>query len=226
MTRPGAPRVRGALFDLDGLAVDSEPLHVEAWRRAMEESGAGWDPAWIDPYFGTPVSNTAAGLARDHGLTAGTVQALRDRHFDELSASGIPPRPGLEEAVRMLRDAGMRVGVVTSGARAYVDLALRALPGIRFDAVVAREDVTHAKPHPEPYLAGARALGVEPAACAALEDAPAGIASARAAGMLAVAVPNEHTAGMDFTEASHAAPDLVSAARWILAQVAVDPGAQ
>ena len=60
--------IRGALFDLDGLAVDSEPLHVEAWRRAMVDAGAGWDPAWIDPYFGTPVDTTVLGLSRDHGV--------------------------------------------------------------------------------------------------------------------------------------------------------------
>jgi len=191
----------------------------------MEDAGAGWDPAWIDPYFGTPASNTAAGLARDHGLTSETLEALQDRHFAELTERGIAPRPGLSEAVAMLREAGLSLGVVTSGARAYVERALRGLDGVRFDAVVAKEDVTHTKPHPEPYLAGARRLGVEPARCVALEDAPAGIASARAAGMLAVAVPNEHTAEMDFSEASHVAPDLVAAARWILARAGAEAGA-
>jgi len=207
-------RIRAALFDLDGLAVDSEPLHVEAWRRAMEEAGVGWDPAWIDPYFGTPVSNTAAGLARDHGLTEEGVAALRDRHFDELVAGGIPPRPGLAKAVGMLRDGGLALGVVTSGTREYANIALRGLPA--FDATVVREDVDRPKPDPQPYLVGAGRLGVEPAACAALEDAPAGLASAFGAGMVAVAVPNEQTAGMDFAGASYVAADLVDAARWIL----------
>jgi HAD superfamily hydrolase (TIGR01509 family) len=207
-----------ALFDLDGLAVDSEPLHVEAWRRAMEEAGAGWDPAWIDPYFGTPVSNTASGLARDHGLATEAVASLRDRHFDDLTEGGIRPRPGLAEAVGMFRDAGLAVGVVTSGTRAYVERALLGIgDGVAFDAVVAREDVTRPKPDPEPYRRGAEALGVDPARCAALEDAPAGITSAVAAGMIAVAVPNEHTDEMDFSHASYVARDLVDAATWILA---------
>jgi HAD superfamily hydrolase (TIGR01509 family) len=211
--------IAAALFDLDGLAVDSEPLHVEAWRRAMEEAGVGWDPAWIDPYFGTPVSNTAAGLARAHGLRADEVAAMRERHFVELTLRGIPPRPGLGESVGMLRAAGLVVGVVSSGTRDHVDRALAALrPGIVFDAVVSADDVSRPKPDPEPYLLGARRLGADPHECAALEDAPAGLASARAAGMLAVAVPNEHTAGMDFREASHVAPGLVEAARWILGQ--------
>jgi HAD superfamily hydrolase (TIGR01509 family) len=209
--------VVAALFDLDGLAIDSEPLHVEAWRRAMEEAGAGWDAAWIDPYFGTPVTNTAAGLARDHGLPVERVTALRDRHFGEMAAGGIPPRPGLARAVGMLREAGLAVGLVTSGTRDYVRMALGGLDGVGFDATVTREDVSHPKPHPEPYLRGAAALGADPSRCAALEDAPAGIASARAAGMAAVAVPNEHTAGMDFGDASYVAADLVEAARWILA---------
>jgi HAD superfamily hydrolase (TIGR01509 family) len=221
--------LRAALFDLDGLAVDSEPLHVEAWRRAMEESGAGWDPAWIDPYFGRPVTSTAAGLARDHGLAPDEVERLRDRHFALLMERGVAPRPGLGDAVAMLREAGLSLGVVTSGTRAWAERALRGLEGIGFEAVVTSEDVTHPKPDPEPYLTGARRLGVEPARCVALEDAPTGIASARAAGMLAVAVPNDHTADMDFAEASFVAPDLIAAARWILdrAQDAADaPAAQ
>ena len=210
-------RIRAALFDLDGLTVDSEPLHVEAWRRAMEECGAAWDPSSIDPYFGQPVSATAGGLARDHGLDAERLAAARDRHFAELTAGGIRPRPGLAEAVGMLRAAGLAVGVVTSGTREYADRALAGLEGVTFDATITSEDVRNPKPHPEPYLAGARALEVEPAACAALEDAPAGVASARAAEMAVVAVPNEQTSGMDFSEAAFVAGDLVEAARWILA---------
>jgi HAD superfamily hydrolase (TIGR01509 family) len=214
MTRP---TIRAALFDLDGLAVDSEPLHVEAWRRAMLDAGRGWDPSWIDPYFGQPVTATAAGLAREHGLTTEQVAALRDRHFDELTAGGIPPRPGLQEAVGMFRDAGVAVGLVTSGTRAYVERAVAGLDGVAFDAVITRDDVTRPKPDPEPFRRGAEALGIESARCAALEDAPTGIESALAAGMTAVAVPNEHTRGLDFSHASHVAADLLSAARWILA---------
>ena len=211
-------RIAAALFDLDGLALDSEPMHVEAWRRAMEQAGAGWDPAWIDPYFGTPVSNTAAGLARDHGLTIERVTELRDRAFDELTRDGIPPRPGLAEAVGMFRGAGLAVGLVTSGRRDYVERALRGLDGtVAFDAVVTIEDVQHAKPHPEPYLAGATALGVEAGRCAVLEDAQTGVASAVAAGMVAVAVPTQQTGGMEFEQAAYVATDLVDAARWILA---------
>ena len=218
MTERTARRIVAALFDLDGLALDSEPMHVEAWRRAMEEAGAGWDPAWIDPYFGTPVSNTAAGLARDHGLTVEQVTTLRDRHFDQLTSNGIPPRPGLAEAVRMFRGAGLAVGLVTSGKRDYVDRALGGLDGsVTFDAVVTIEDVGHAKPHPEPYLRGAEALGALPTECAVLEDAQTGVASAVAAGMTAVAVPNQQTGGMEFPQAAYVAADLVDAARWVLA---------
>ena len=209
--------VRAALFDLDGLAVDSEPLHVEAWRRAMVEAGAGWDPAWIGPYFGTPVDTTVAGLSRDHGLVPERVRELRDRHFDELLRGGIPPRPGLDEAVRLLRDAGLRVGVVSSGTRAYVERALQGVPEVRFDAVVTADDVSRPKPDPEPYLRGAELLGVPPGRCVALEDAPAGVASARAAGMRVVVVPNELTGDLPFDGASAVLPGLVDAARWILA---------
>jgi beta-phosphoglucomutase-like phosphatase (HAD superfamily) len=89
--------------------------------------------------------------------------------------------------------------------------------GISFELVITRDDVERPKPDPEPYRTAAERLGVDPSVCAALEDAPAGVRSAKGAGMLVVAVPNEHTEKLDFGEADSVQPDLVSAVDWLLA---------
>jgi HAD superfamily hydrolase (TIGR01509 family) len=213
------PSLEAVVFDLDGLAVDSEPLHIEAWRRAVRAAGHGFDPAWIEPYFGSPVATTAEGLAEKLGVDPGELLERRTLEFDRLTEEGLPHRPGLPEAVDRLRAAGLRTAVVTSGRRAYAEGALEALKrdhGISFELVVTRDDVDRPKPDPEPYRTAAVRLGVDPAECVALEDAPAGVNSAKDAGMLVVAVPNESTEGLDFSKADAVRPDLVSAVDWVL----------
>jgi beta-phosphoglucomutase-like phosphatase (HAD superfamily) len=78
----------------------------------------------------------------------------------------------------------------------------------RFDVTVTFEMVENAKPHPEPFIRAAALLGIEPAACVALEDAEKGVVSAAAAGMAVIAVPNEHTRDNDFSRASLILPSL------------------
>jgi sugar-phosphatase len=94
---------------------------------------------------------------------------------------------------------------------------LRERHGVSFEAVVTRDDVSRPKPDPEPFLRGAELLGAEPGSCAVLEDAPLGIVAAKAAGMVAVAVPNEQTRALEFSGADSVQPDLVAAVRWLLA---------
>jgi HAD superfamily hydrolase (TIGR01509 family) len=219
MTGNAPASLKAVMFDLDGLAVDSEPLQVEAWRRAVETFGGRFEEALIRPYFGRPVAATAAGLARDLQADPVALQSVRDGAFQKMTEEGIPARPGLSEAVTHLRKARVRIGLVTSGTRDYADAVLEELRrdyGIDFDVVVTREDVKNPKPHPEPYLRAAKLLGEHPSSCAVLEDAPTGLASAKSAGMVAVAVPSEHTATLDLSSADSVQPDLVSAVRWLL----------
>jgi HAD superfamily hydrolase (TIGR01509 family) len=216
---PARRPLQAVVFDLDGLAVDSEPLHVEAWGRAVRAGGRDFDPAWIEPYFGSPVRTTAEGLSGQLGLDAEELLERRNTEFERLMTEGLPSRPGLAEAVERLRAAGLRMAIVTSGQRGYADVALEGLrrhDGISFELAVTRDDVERPKPDPEPYRTAAERLGLDPSECAALEDAPTGVRSAKRAGMLAIAVPNEHTERLDFREADTVQPDLATAVEWLL----------
>ena len=216
---PARRPLEAVVFDLDGLAVDSEPVHVEAWRRAVRAAGHDFDPAWIEPYFGSPVAATAEGLATQLRLDADELLEHRTLEFEGLTEEGLPHRPGLPEALERLRAARLRTALVTSGQRRYAEAVLEGLErdhGISFELVITRDDVERPKPDPEPYRTAAERLGVDPSVCAALEDAPAGVRSAKGAGMLVVAVPNEHTERLDFREADAIQPDLASAVEWLL----------
>jgi HAD superfamily hydrolase (TIGR01509 family) len=212
------PRLEAVLFDLDGLTVDSEPLHNESIRRALADEGRPFDEASVAPYLGRPARDSSAHFAHLYGLDLDDFHERREAYYLALVVDRLPFRPRLREAVALVRGAGLRLAVVTSGVRDYAEAALGHLraAGIDFEVVVTRDDVTHAKPHPEPYLTAARRLGVAPVACAVLEDAPSGVESAHRAGMTVVAVPNDHTAHMAFPGADAIAADLEMAVRWLL----------
>ncbi len=178
------------LWDLDGVLVDSTRFHYEAYRRLLTESGReiGFDE--FRNLFG--LRNEAI-LRRLLGeLPPAEVERLAQRKeelFRELIAGKVEALPGAAELVRRLGAAGVPMAIVSSTPRANIDLILGSL-GLAgaFDVVVGAEDARRGKPHPEGFLAASKRLGVPPADCVVLEDAPEGIEGGKAAGMGCVGV--------------------------------------
>lgn len=115
---------------------------------------------------------------------AGPLAAELHREFAARVRTGIVPRPGA------LALAGVPTALVTASPRAVADTVLAALGATRFAVSVTADDTEHTKPAPDPYLAACRALGVDPAACVAVEDTETGVTSAEAAGCAVLAVPS------------------------------------
>jgi len=178
---------RGVIFDMDGVLINSEPLHFLATQEVLATYGVPMSEA---DYFGRYIVYSdweiMELLLSDASARPAAAQA-KSRRYLELVASGIPPFPDGLELLR--RTDGWRVALATGSMRHEAELALRAL-GIRdcFQAIVAREDCVHGKPNPEPFLRAADGLGVSPARCVVVEDSPGGIQAAKAAGMACVAV--------------------------------------
>jgi HAD superfamily hydrolase (TIGR01509 family) len=214
-----APLAWQVVFDLDGLMVDSEPMHELANDRYFARLGTTLDESLREEMMGRRVRDLAEAIAGRLGRSPDDVFAEREAVFWELlEQSGVKAMPGLDQAIAMLGGAGLPLAVATSGTRAYVDHVLDRL-GIRgaFAVVVSGEDVTAGKPDPEIYLRAAELLRADPADCVAFEDTFHGVAAARAAGMRAIAIPNDLTAAMDFSAADAVLPDLVTAAELVLA---------
>ena len=213
------PLARHVVFDLDGVIVDSEPIHEQATDEYLASLGIPDDEALRQDMMGRRVRELTDVLAKRLGRPPEEVFAEREAIFWRLlERDGPRPMPGLEAAIARLSRAGLELAVATSGTRAYVGFVLERL-GVRaaFKAVVSGDDVTLGKPDPETYLLTAGLLGADPADCVALEDTFHGVIAARSAGMHAVAVPNALTAGMDFSAADAVVADLEAAAEYVLA---------
>ena len=184
------------LFDLDGVLVDSTRAVDREWREWAARKGVDGD----------------AIMAIAHGVR--TIEVIRRvaPHLDaEAEADaienheagdqrGVTVMPGAIDLVKSIPDG--RWGVVTSGSRLLATNRLRYCGLPVPEVLVTSDDVTLGKPHPEPYLKGARLLGFSPAECLVIEDAPAGIDSARAGGMKVVGIMS--TYGVDALELADA----------------------
>jgi HAD superfamily hydrolase (TIGR01509 family) len=117
--------------------------------------------------------------------------------------------PGLFELIDALDARRIKRAVASSGVRSYVEAVLRSIGAAgRFEVVVTADDVANGKPAPDAFLRAAERLDAKPQACLVLEDAPNGIAAARAAGMRCAAVPNDFTRKLDLSAADYSMPSL------------------
>ncbi|WP_344297327.1 HAD family phosphatase [Agromyces neolithicus] len=199
------------LWDMDGTLVDTERY----WMAAEEELVEAFDGTWTHDdaleLVGSGLWEAAAVFqAKGVDLDADTIVArLTGRVREQLGEHGVPWRPGARELLEALREASVPTALVTMSVRAMADDIIRAIPFTAFDVVVTGDSVDHAKPHPQPYLLAADQLGVDIADCVAIEDSPAGLTSAHAAGAIAVGVPN--ILSLDDAPSSAIWPTLVGA---------------
>jgi HAD superfamily hydrolase (TIGR01509 family) len=184
--------LEAALFDLDGLLVDSEPLWFEAEEAVAARLGGGpWTGGDQQALLGGTLERTVRYLLDRGSVDADPAEVARwlvDGMADLISDRGLALRPGAGELHAELAGAGIPVALVSSSQPEVVRAALDAT-GLRFDVVITGADVANGKPHPEPYLQAVAALGADAARCVALEDSATGAASANAAGCAVVYVP-------------------------------------
>ncbi len=185
------------IFDMDGVLVDGEPLHFEAVNELLGEEGRSISLEAYKPYMGTKTG--WADMLRDYGLSrpreeysARYSELILERYRDRSE-----PLPGAVELVRSLQAGGQRMAVASSSIEPWVEACLARI-GLRghFELLVTGNDVERSKPEPDIYLLAAERLGVDPSHCLAFEDAPAGIESAKRAGMTVWAVRTDYTRGL------------------------------
>ena len=183
---------------MDGVLVDGEPLHFEAVNELFAAEGRALSLDEYKPYMGTKAGWTE--MVRDFGLRhpaahyAPQYREIILRQYREKAE----PIDGATCLVLGLARNGVRIAVASSSARPWVEACLERI-GLdnAFDHVVTGSEVAAGKPDPEIYLLAAQKLGVDAAHCLAIEDAPAGIESAKRAGMTCWAVRTEYTLGLD-----------------------------
>ncbi|WP_296946894.1 beta-phosphoglucomutase [uncultured Massilia sp.] len=191
---PSSTRFRAVIFDLDGVITDTARYHYLAWKRLADGIGAPFDEAFNEELKGVDRMGSLelilARAPRVHGADEKLALAdAKNEHYRRLIATMTPGDllPGALRALEQVRAAGLKTGLASVSKNAFTvldRLGIRA----RFDYVVDAATVRNSKPDPEIFLRAADALGVAPGDCLGVEDAAAGVASIKAAGMFAVGV--------------------------------------
>jgi HAD superfamily hydrolase (TIGR01509 family) len=179
-------------LDLDGVLIDSESVWDAAREEVVRERGGTWHDDATADMMGMSSTEWSSYMHDRLGVPMEPAQINEDvlRRVAASYDEGLPLLPGAVETVRDLA-ARWPLGLASSSNRPIIELVLNR-SGLRpfFAAVVSSEEVERGKPAPDVYLATARALGVHPSDCVAVEDSANGIRSAVAAGMRTIAVPN------------------------------------
>ena len=187
-------RFQAVIFDLDGVLADTAHYHFLAWRDLAHSLNSPFDQAFNEELKGVDrLGSLERILARSpRQFSAEEKQRLalqKNLHYQQLISTMSPAEllPGALAALQMVRQAGLKIGLASVSKNAFPVLEML---GIRayFDDVVDAALLSHSKPHPEIFLTAAAHLGVAAGACLGIEDALAGIASIKAAGMFALGI--------------------------------------
>jgi beta-phosphoglucomutase len=220
---PREPRFRGVVFDLDGVLADSEPLHVRAWIEVL--GGLGISPEMIGPqtlaaWVGVPDVLMVGGIVERFGLPKTPEELLAGKRaaYRELIPKALTCFPGVAEELASWDGAPLAIATATPRREAELMLATLGLTR-SFRVLVAGDEIQRPKPAPDCYLQAASGLGLDPASCAAVEDAPHGVRAARAAGLHVLGVttsfPRER-----LQEAHRVFSAVPEAIRWLKRRVA------
>jgi beta-phosphoglucomutase family hydrolase len=188
-------RLEAVLWDLDGVIADTGAYHYRAWKQVFAERGVNFRKEDFMKFFGRR-HDTIIRFALGDTLTPEEFAALTEKKqqiYRRLLTDNIVALPGAVELIRALNANHINTAIASSAPVENIDIIIRGL-GIAgcFQAIASGPEVPESKPSPDIFLLAAKKLSVKPADCVVVEDAIAGVAAARSAGMKCIAVTNSH----------------------------------
>jgi len=186
--------ISGAIFDMDGLMFDTEPIWVRSWEVSFSRQGLPMRRGFVESVIGTTPSRVRKLIDEAYGGDP-RAQAAAEDHFDvaisEMLEHGAKKKPGLDELLSSLDERDIPMAVASSSCRELVE-SLLGSGGVRgyFRVVVAGDDGLPSKPAPDIFLAASDCLKTSPDRTLVLEDSPNGIRAASAGGFISVMVPD------------------------------------
>ena len=197
-------KLQAFIFDMDGVIIDSEPVHSRVKMDTFRHFGLDFDEARLKDYMGGTSGLIFRDVVAESGRTDITPEMLTDykheHYLEVLKSGGIGPVAGTRELIRALHEAGVPLGLATSSHPPVMNTILDNFD-IRkyFTSVISGGELPESKPNPAIYLISAERLGAEPERCCVLEDTANGILAAKRAGMYCIAFHNPNSGEQDLS---------------------------
>ena len=207
--------IKGFLFDLDGVIVDTAVFHFQAWRRLAQKLGGDFTEEQNEQLKGVSRVDSLKKIIEWTGATVSddefqTLMVRKNEWYLEL-VQGLGPQDALPGALDFLQtayDQGIKIALGSASKNAPMILEKLGITPL-FTAIIDGNNVVNGKPHPEVFLKGAQALGLEPSECVVSEDSIAGVQAAKAGGMSSVGIGDAETlqADIHFTALGDSTPE-------------------
>ena len=209
-------QIKALILDMDGVLVDTEPLHMEAFRRYLKKLNLPHDDAFIFGFIGYSVSDNVRAIFQrffENPTEKDIARGIEKRdaiYLQLLQETPLHPLPGIQELVEFCQNKNIRRALASSSDRYQIQIIFQNLkqttkgifnPDQIFEMVLSGEDVHTRKPHPAIYLKMVELLNVRPSEVLAIEDSPAGVKSAKSAGLTCLAVRSRFIAAEKLTKA-------------------------
>lgn len=196
-------KIKAVLFDMDGLMIDSEPLHYQAFNTVLKKYGKYLtEEENKERYIGLSDEDQSQDIISRFNLAISTEELIlrKQKTFIEILKNQIISQPGLIELLKKLDQKAYKTAIASSSPKEVIEAVIEGLSISDFiDDYVSAEEVENGKPAPDVYLLTAKKLGVNPSECLVLEDAPRGVQAGKSAGMTVFAIPSQYTKGGDFS---------------------------
>jgi beta-phosphoglucomutase family hydrolase len=188
--------LRALIFDMDGVLIDSEPMHFEAFKRFFQTMDIEYTPEQNALYLGRRDSEISAILVEQYGLnlTPPQLVARKEEIFQQLILSQSSARAGVMETLEDAKRLNIQRAVASSATLPTIKLIVNTLKlNDYFHSLSSGDEVKHGKPAPDVFLLAAERMKTAPQHCLVIEDSEAGVQAAKAAGMKVVAIPCDAT---------------------------------
>jgi beta-phosphoglucomutase len=198
--------IRTVIFDMDGVLVDTEPLHHDAFFRHFAELGISMTDEEYATFLGASTRNVYQQLKQEFNMEPDVEELVKRKRelfavaFDESTALDL--LPGARELIDDLRRTGVPLQLASSASKETIHRVFRRFELYPlFENLISGEDFPRSKPDPAIFLHAAKLAGVPPQECVVIEDSLNGVTAAKAAGMFCVGYSSEHSTGQDLSHA-------------------------
>ncbi len=195
--------MKAIIFDMDGVIIDSEPLHCKLEREILKELGGKITEKEHNAFIGTTDYHMWSTLKKKFNIEKSIdeiIQIKKERFIKNIHMLNLVDN--VEEFMEKLHKERYPMGLASSNNRKIVDLIVNRFKLDKYlKVIVSGEDVSQGKPHPEIFLKTAEKLGVEPSDCVVIEDAKNGVIAAKAAGMKCIGFKNSNSGDQDLSQA-------------------------
>jgi len=196
--------IKAIIFDMDGVIVDSEPVHIKAEKQTMIKYGIDISTKELQKYTGTTAKFMFTELIKKYNLNTTFKKIFNEKEqiLFKLLEKDICLTKGVISLIKNLKQKGIQLGIASSSHKKLINFIFKKLNITHFfDSIISAENIKHSKPNPEIFLKSSEDLGINPNNCLVIEDAELGVKAAKNAGMRCIGYKNPNSGNQDLSKA-------------------------